>query len=281
ASRIQDRPVQRLLHVLHRSRGTVALRGAMDEHGLRRDRLYLRRESVLFGRQEPLSGRGCRGPVHHQAQGRHRPGPRIRAGQGRELRHLLEDGVCLLMKWAAIPLVCALAASADAAEIRACGARATSTILGEIGPEFERATGHRIAVSIDVAAAMVRRFDAGEPCDLLVVIENQLDGLIAKGKILAASRTVLARSGIGVEVRKGARKPDISSVDAFRRAVLEAKSIAYLKEGASGVYLAGLFDQMGIAKAIEPKLTRPDTDIVSKLVAEGKVELGIVVITQI
>ena len=185
------------------------------------------------------------------------------------------------MKYAAALLACVLSGGLHAAEIRACGARVTSTILGEIGPEFERATGHRIAVTIDVAAAMTRRFEAGEPCDLLVVIENQLDGLIRSGKILASSRTVLARSGIGVEVCKGARKPDISTADAFKRAVLDAKSVAYLKEGASGVYLAGLFDRMGIAKSIEPKLTRPDTDIVSKLVAEGKIELGLVVITQI
>src|SRR5262245_17172179 len=138
------------------------------------------------------------------------------------------------MKYAAAFLACWLAGATHAAEIRACGARATSTILGEIGPEFERATGHRIRVSIDVAAAMVRRFEAGEACDLLVVIENQLDGLIRRGKILAGSRTVLARSGIGVEVRAGAPKPDIGTVEAFKRALLEAKSVAYLKEGASG-----------------------------------------------
>src|SRR5262245_45350114 len=185
------------------------------------------------------------------------------------------------MKHAAALLACVLAGTAQAVEIRACGARVTSTILGEIGPEFERATGHRIAVAVDVAAAMARRFEAGEPCDLLVVIENQLDGLIKRGKILASSRTVLARSGIGVEVRAGAPKPDIGTVEAFKRALLDAKSIAYLKEGASGVYLAGLLERLGIATAIEPKLTRPDTDTVSKLVAEGKIELGIVVITQI
>ncbi len=185
------------------------------------------------------------------------------------------------MKYAGAVLACLLAGGAQAAEIRACGARATSTILGEIGPDFERATGHRITVKIDVAAAMARRFEAGEPCDLLLVIDNQLDGLITRGKILAESRTVLARSGIGVEVRAGAPKPDIGSVEAFKRAVLEARSVAYLKEGASGVYLAGLFERLGIARAVEPKLTRPDTDIVSKLVAEGRIELGLVVITQI
>ncbi|HVQ62332.1 MAG TPA: substrate-binding domain-containing protein, partial [Burkholderiales bacterium] len=131
----------------------------------------------------------------------------------------------------AFALLCFVAFEAGAAEIRACGARATSTILGEIGPEFERTTGHRIKVSIDVAAAVARRFDAGEPCDLLVVLEGQLDGLVKSGKIIAASRTVLARSGIGVEVRAGAPRPDIGSVEAFKRALLDAKSIAYLKEG--------------------------------------------------
>jgi molybdate transport system substrate-binding protein len=181
----------------------------------------------------------------------------------------------------AFALLCFVAFEAGAAEIRACGARATSTILGEIGPEFERTTGHRIKVSIDVAAAVARRFDAGEPCDLLVVLEGQLDGLIKGGKIIAASRTVLARSGIGVEVRAGAPRPDIGSVEAFKRALLDAKSIAYLKEGGSGIYLAGLLERLGVAKAIESKLTRPETDIVSRLVAEGKIELGLVVITQI
>lgn len=173
------------------------------------------------------------------------------------------------------------AGGAHAAEIRVCGARVSSTILGEIGPEFERTTGHKLAVSIDVAAAIIRRFDAGQACDILVVTEPQLDGLIKGGKVVAGSRTVLARSGIGVEVRAGARKPDIGSVEAFKRALLEAKSVAYLKEGASGVYLAGLLDRLGVAEAIRPKLTRPDTDTVSELVAQGGIELGMVVITQI
>src|SRR5579871_1818049 len=131
----------------------------------------------------------------------------------------------------AVFLLCALAlASAVAAdEIRVCGARVTSTILGEIGPEFERTSGHRLKVAVDVAAAVARRFEAGEDCDVLVVIDRQLDALIAKGAIIGRSRALLARSGIGVEVRAGARRPDIGSVEAFKRALLEAKSVAYLK----------------------------------------------------
>ncbi len=83
-----------------------------------------------------------------------------------------------------------------------------------------------------------------------------------------------------MEVRAGARKPDISSVEAFKRALLDAKSIAYLRVG-SGNYLAVLLERLGIAEAIKSKVTRPESDIVSELVAKGEVELGMVVITQI
>ena len=107
-----------------------------------------------------------------------------------------------------------------------------------------------------------------------------IDGLIRDGKVVADTRIDLVRSGIGVEVRAGATKPDISSVDAFKRALLNAKSIGYLKVG-SGAYLAPLLERLGIADAIASKVTRPDTDVVSELVAKGEVELGMVVITQI
>lgn len=128
---------------------------------------------------------------------------------------------------------------------------------------------------------MVRRIDASEPFDFLVAAPGQIDGLIKDGKILPPTRTDLTRSGIGVAVRAGAPKPDISSVDAFKRTLLKARSIGYLKEGQSGVYLAGMLERLGIAEAIKSKVTRPDTDIVSELVAKGEVEVGMVVITQI
>jgi len=99
--------------------------------------------------------------------------------------------------------------------------------------------------------------------------------------VIADTRAELVRTGIGVEVRAGAPKPDISSVEAFKRTLLDARSIAYLKEGASGLYLAGLLDRLGIADAIKSKVTRPDADVVSELVAKGEIEIGIVGMTQI
>jgi len=154
-------------------------------------------------------------------------------------------------------------------------------MLAEVGPQFERATGHKLTVSSDLPAEFVRRADAGEPFDIIITGSPVLDGFIKDGRIVANTRTNISRSGIGVAVRAGARKSDISSVEAFKRALLDAKSIAYLKDVGSGIYVAGLVERLGIAGAIRSKLTRPDSDIVSELVARGEVDLGIVVITQI
>ncbi len=168
-----------------------------------------------------------------------------------------------------------------AAELKIFSTRAIATVLDKVGPEFERTTGHRLNVTTDIAIRMVRRIRDGEPFDFLVAAPGQMDALIKEGKIISETRTDLTRSGIGVQVRAGAPKPDVSSVDALKRALLNAKSIAYLKEGQSGVYLAGMLERLGIAEAIKSKVTRPETDIVSELVAKGDIELGMVVITQI
>jgi molybdate transport system substrate-binding protein len=209
---------------------------------------------------------------------------------GTRLRVILKAAVSyrrmlvLQRTWVASLLAFFTLASIDdvsAAEVRILTTRSVMTILDRIGPEFERTTGHSVNYSSDVAITLVRRVETGEPFDLLVASPSQIDGLIAKGTIVAETRTNLVRSGIGVQVRAGAPKPDISSMDAFKRALLNAKSIGYLKEGQSGVYLHQVFERIGIADGIRPKTVRPDKDIVSELVAKGEIELGLVVITQI
>ena len=169
---------------------------------------------------------------------------------------------------------------ATAAEIRVWTARAIATVLAEIGAEFERATGHTLIVSSDLPPAFVRRANAGEPFDVLISGSAPVDEWIRDGRLIAETRTDIARSGIGVEVKAGGRKPDISSVDAFKRALLNAESIAYLRVG-SGIYLADLLERLGVGEAIKAKVRRPESDIVSELVAKGEVELGMTVITQI
>ena len=170
--------------------------------------------------------------------------------------------------------------SVSAAEIKVWTARAIATVLAEIGPEFERMTGHKLKVTSDLPPAFARRALASEQFDVFISGSAPVDEWIKAGRIIAETRKDIARSGIGVGVRAGARKPDVSSVEAFKRTLLEAKSITYLRVG-SGIYIAGLVERLGIAGAIKSKVTRPESDIVSELVAKGDVELGLVVITQI
>ena len=179
-----------------------------------------------------------------------------------------------------LTVLLAQASPVTAAEIKIWTARALATVLAEVGPQFERTTGHHLSVYSGLPEDFARRANAGETFDVLISGAGPVDDWIKDGKIVATTRTDIARSGIGVEVRAGARKHDISSVEAFKRALLDARSIAYLKSG-SGIYVAGLLERLGIADAIKSKVTRPDSDIVSELVAKGEIELGMVVITQI
>jgi molybdate transport system substrate-binding protein len=170
---------------------------------------------------------------------------------------------------------------AHADEVKIMAPRAIWTILNEAGPEFERTTGHKLNVSVDLAAVVVRRVNSGEPFDIAVATPAQIDALVKDGKLVADTRTDLTRAGIGVEVRKGAPKPDIGSVDAFKRAMLEAKSIGYLKIGTSGAMVAAMLQRIGLSDAIKDKLVLPEDDVVSEMVAEGKIEIGMVNISQI
>lgn len=171
---------------------------------------------------------------------------------------------------------------AAASELKLMTPRSMWTVLKEIGPEFERSSGYRLNVVTDIAATLADRILAGESFDVFIGPPVQLDRVIRSGKVDDATRRAIARSGIGVEVRAGAPKPDIATVDAFKKTILDARSIGFLKqEGTSGAYLAGLFERLGMADAIRAKTIRPETDIVSELVAKGEIELGLVVITQI
>jgi molybdate transport system substrate-binding protein len=182
--------------------------------------------------------------------------------------------------FAGVALALLAATAANAAEIKIMAPRAVWTVLNVAGPDFERATGNKLNVSVDLAADVVRRVNAGEAFDLAVAAPAQIDGLVKDGKLIADTRTDLTRAGIGVEVRKGAPKPDIGTVDAFKRAMLDAKSIGYLKTGTSGQMVAAMLARIGLTEAIKSKVTLPD-DIVSEMVADGKIEIGMVNISQV
>ena len=178
-------------------------------------------------------------------------------------------------------LVVGAPAGIEGAEIRALTATAIEIVLKEIGPEFERATGHTLILAVDLAANFKRRIDGGETFDVALFSELTTNLLVREGKIQADTHTRILSAGIGVAVRRGAPRPDVGSVEAFKRALLEAKSVAYLREGPSGVYLAGLLQRLGIAEQVRVKAKMADTDSVSVMIANGEAELGVVIIPNI
>ncbi len=173
-------------------------------------------------------------------------------------------------------LACAWHDAAGSAELKIFASRAIWTVLNEVGPEFEKSSGHKLEVRTGLSPEFVRRINAGEAYDVIAAPPGSLDGLIRTGKIAAGSTTNIARSGYGVIVRKDAPKPDIGSVDSFKRALLNAKSITYLP--VPGV--PQLIEKLGLKETIAAKVTIPNTDASSELVAKGEIELGIVAATQ-
>jgi molybdate transport system substrate-binding protein len=178
-------------------------------------------------------------------------------------------------------LVVAVASPACSDELKIFGSRVTRMMVEDVGPQFEKVTGHHLTVLTDVTAVMKRRIESGEPFDLAVLVDFQTDEMIKKGKLVADTRADIMKAGIGVAVRRGAPLPDISTVEAFKQALLAAKSIIYLKEGGSTIYLDRLFARMGLAEQLKPKTVKPDTESVSEAVAAGDVELGLIVIPNI
>ncbi|MDB5807211.1 MAG: molybdate transporter, periplasmic molybdate-binding protein [Betaproteobacteria bacterium] len=171
--------------------------------------------------------------------------------------------------------------AAGAHEIKIFASRVTKIALQVLGPDYEKASGNKLVVIDDVAVVMKRRIEAGEAFDLAVLVDYQTDDLVKTGHLVGDTRTTIMHSGTGVAVRRGAPKPDISTVEAFRKTMLDAKSITYLAEGASTTHVARAFEKLGIAAALKPKTTLVPTDTVSERVAEGKEELGIGIIANI
>lgn len=174
-------------------------------------------------------------------------------------------------------------ATATAADVKVSSARLGVTVLRELASQFERDTGHHLTITEIYGPEFMKRLSAGDSLDTDVVIlrYDLIDALINAGKLRRATRTDLFKTGEGVEVRAGASKPDISTVERFRQALLDAKSIAYLANGLETPYLDRLMDQLGITNQIKAKLIRPEQDLVSIMTAKGEVELGIAITTQI
>jgi molybdate transport system substrate-binding protein len=173
----------------------------------------------------------------------------------------------------ALSLVQGLAA--EAAEVKVIAGVAIRPVMEELGPQFERATGHKLAIWYGVTGPIQRRMAAAEAFDLATLGPPLMDEYIRQGKIAADTRTEIARIGYAVGGRAGAPKPDISSVDAFKRALLNTKSVAYNPEGAGGIHAVRVFERLGIAEQMTAKLKPVVTKSVVEALAEGNAELAV------
>jgi molybdate transport system substrate-binding protein len=167
---------------------------------------------------------------------------------------------------------------AHAAELKLLISNAVITVMQELAPKFEAASGHKLVITYGSTNPLKARIEKGEAFDLTLLGENAIDDLIKQGKLAAPTRTIVARSGLGLAIRKGAPKPDISTTEGFKRTLLQAKSIAYLEDGLTGTYLRGLLQRLGMTEEMKPKYRSARG---AEAVAKGEVELGVTQISEI
>lgn len=168
--------------------------------------------------------------------------------------------------------------AAKAAEVNAMAGAALAGVIGELGPQFERTTGHKLVMQYGLSRTFKRKIEAGEEFDLVILSLETMDDLVKLGKIAAGPHTEIVRAGVGIAVRTGASKPDFNSVDAFKRSLLNAKAISYTPGSETGEHLAKVFERLGIAEEMRTR-TKPQqtTERIAQAVADGEAELAIAV----
>ncbi len=179
---------------------------------------------------------------------------------------------------AAAALALMPATAAPAAEVTVLCSNALKSVLEELAPRFEQATAHKPVITFGSTDPLKARIEKGDAFDLAILGVAATDDLIKQGKLIAATRVDVARSGIGVAIRRGAPKPDLATTAAFKRALIEAKSIAYSEQGLTGRYLESLFQRLGVAAELKAK-TRNGRG--AELVGQGEAEIGMTQVSEI
>ena len=166
-------------------------------------------------------------------------------------------------------------AAASGAAIELLTSNGMHAVLDVLLPAFERATGSAVAVRYGTGQEILERIGTGERADVVVCSRSALENLARAGKIETGSVRDLATSSVGVAVRSGLPKPDVRTVDAFKRALLAADSIAFTGKGASGIYFQRLIENLGIANEVKAKAVMQDGGLVGELVAQGRATMAI------
>jgi molybdate transport system substrate-binding protein len=166
--------------------------------------------------------------------------------------------------------------AAGAADLKVLAGGGMTVPLKDIGPAFERASGHKVAFVFAGTPELIKLATSGQPFDLAVVPVDVFKNADAKAKFVAGPTTDIARVGYGVAVKAGAPKPDIGSPDKLKQALLNAQSVALLPESAAGAYVMSVFARLGIAEAMKAKIKpQTTTGAIAQAVAKGDAELGV------
>ena len=183
---------------------------------------------------------------------------------------------------AALLVALAHTASASAADIKVFCTNGVRAVVEELLPQFERTTGNKVVISYEPSTQIKKRIDAGEPFDIAMMTTTLIDEAIKAGKLQFESRRFVARSGLGLSIRSGSKKPDIATVEAFKKTLLAAKSITYATQGASAAPFEALVARLGIESQVKPKYNLRDTAAqVGEAVASGAVEIGVAPVSEI
>jgi molybdate transport system substrate-binding protein len=166
-------------------------------------------------------------------------------------------------------------AIAQAAEIRLLASNAMAGVMEELTPAFEKATGHKLVAVYEPTNMVMSRIKNGETSDVILVIKRNVEELTASGKVVPDSAVNIAKTNLGVAVKAGATKPDISTPEAFKATMLAAKSIALSEVGASGIHVAKVLEQLGIAEQMKTKtIIAKGAARTAELAAKGEVEIA-------
>ena len=161
------------------------------------------------------------------------------------------------------------------AVLKVLSTHAAMDVLDVLGPKFEQTHGCRLSCQYDPAKAVKRAIEEGTAVDVAIVTKAVFDDLVSQGKLLAAPRGAVGRSGLGLSVRQDAAKPDISTTESFRRTLLAARSVARSVEGTSGIYFDQLIGRLGIAEQMRDKIVLAPSGRVAELIARGEAELAV------
>jgi molybdate transport system substrate-binding protein len=185
------------------------------------------------------------------------------------------------VKGALVAILLAFSSCVQAAEIKVLSGNGAKAAISELATRFEQATGHKVSIHFEVNTGVKRRIEGGEQFDVAILNPPVLDDLIRQGRVVGDTRAVIGRCGIGVGMREGAPKPDISTVAAFKRSLLDAKTVAYPGEGASGKYFVSLVERLGMTEEMKPRMRPMPAEYNVEVVARGEVDMVVVVASRI